>query len=195
MSIPYYPYYYQQYQYQKSEQVKRQSNNLLDLQGQCQKDPHIEQQKNESFSNNSQINEIEDKKQLTCKLINEVMCIICLQTSDQFYTTSCCQQYLCIQCNKQTQKCPTCQQKCQLINNKCVQRILDFIICQCIYKNCNFHSSFLEVIKHQKYCKFQTRSCNICKQHYLEKDIFDHLLSDHKLNVLEQLTEKIEKNY
>ncbi|KAL4497380.1 hypothetical protein ABPG72_011315 [Tetrahymena utriculariae] len=143
--------------------------------------------------NNCQEKNIKNKKKLTDYLISEVQCIICLQVPDQLYNTQCCQQYICIQCNNKNLKC-ACEKDYQIFNNKCAQKILDYIICECQNEKCNFQSSFLKVIKHQNSCEFQMHSCEECKQNYFEKDIINHLLTNHKELILKKHTKKIQKD-
>ncbi|KAL4479795.1 hypothetical protein ABPG73_018016 [Tetrahymena malaccensis] len=113
----------------------------------------------EDLSQDLRTNNIEDKKNLTKTLMNEIQCQCCLQVPDQLYNTSCCQQYLCDQCLKKIQKCLICRNQFQIIDNKSTQRILELVICECINENCRFQSSFMQVLRHQKSCEFQKFKC------------------------------------
>ncbi|EWS72640.1 hypothetical protein TTHERM_000419929 (macronuclear) [Tetrahymena thermophila SB210] len=128
------------------------------------------------------------KKKLTLQLIKEIRCITCYKISNQLYSISCCSQYLCMECNKKIQQCPLCKQKYEIFNNKSVLRILDYITCECSNEQCNYKSQFLEVLKHQETCEFQKRTCKVCHEIYLQKDIYDHMINNHKKDIMQQLT-------
>ncbi|KAL4427372.1 hypothetical protein ABPG74_002343 [Tetrahymena malaccensis] len=137
---------------------------------------------------------IQQKRKFQEEIRKEIMCNVCYKISNQLYTSNCCQQYMCLDCNKKVQICTTCKKDYTLSKNVAALRLV-YLLKQCICKHndCRFVAEdIFKLQDHENNCEHKMLKCKECKNQLKDKDFLKHFMKEHEKVIKENYSEYLE---
>ncbi|KAL4466525.1 hypothetical protein ABPG72_000732 [Tetrahymena utriculariae] len=132
--------------------------------------------------------QIQQQRNYQEEIRKEIMCKVCFKISDQLYTSNCCQQYMCQECNKIVQQCPICKKKFTLTKNLAASRLV-YLLKQCVCKHndCRFIAQdIFKLQEHENNCEHKTLKCTECKKLLKDRDFLQHFIKEHEKMIKEK---------